>query len=126
MSGTSRTTVWSECGVCWYACAFQCAASSMSRCRASGDPGDVLKSRFTIYEAHVTTMEQWRLEGPVAGVDVLPFAVAGPLIRDLLEAVSFLYDSGIVHLDMKLDNFFMRSDGGLALGDLGEAKLLVS
>ena len=71
-------------------------------------------------------MEQWRLEGPVAGLDVLPFAVAGPLIRDLLEAVSFLYDSGIVHLGMKLDNLFMRSDGGLALGDLGEAKLLVS
>ena len=86
----------------------------------------MLKSRFTIYEAHVTSLEQWRLEGPVAALDVLPFAVAGPLIRDLLEAVSFLYDSGIVHLDMKLDNFFMRSDGGLALGDLGEAKLLVS
>ena len=98
----------------------------MSRCSASGDPGDVLKSRFTIYEAHVTSLEQWRLEGPVAALDVLPFAVAGPLIRDLLEAVSFLYDSSIVHLDMKLDNLFMRSDGGLALGDLGEAKLLVS
>ena len=84
-----------------------------------------MKSRFTIYEAHVTTVDKWRLEGPVAHVDLLPYAVAGALIRDLLEAVLFLYNAGIVHLDMKLDNLFMRRDGGLAVGDLGEAKLLV-
>ena len=70
-------------------------------------------------------MQKWRLEGPLKDMELLPYAVAGPLIRDLLEAVSFLYDAGIVHLNMKLDNLFMRRDGGLAVGFLGEAKLLV-
>ena len=65
------------------------------------------------------------MEGPVSHVELLQYSVAGRLINDLLEAVSFLYRSGIVHLDMKLDNLFIRRDGGLAVGDLGESKLLV-
>ena len=83
------------------------------------------KARYLIFEAHVTTVQKWRLNGPLKDLELLPYAVAGPLIRDWLEAVSFLYDAGIVHLDMKLDNLFMRRDGGLAVGDLGLAKWLV-
>ena len=37
----------------------------------------------------------------------------------------YLYESGIVHLDMATDNLFIRSDGGLAIGELGNAKQLV-
>ena len=85
----------------------------------------MLKSRFLVYEAHATSAKQWREEGVVSHLELLPYSVAGPLIKDLLEAVAFLYTSGIVHLDMKLDNLFIRRDGGLAIGDLGEAKMFV-
>ena len=71
-------------------------------------------------------MKEWRLgESDAGAFELLPYTISGPLIRDILEASVFLYNSGIVHLDMKLDNLFIRDDGSLAIGDLGEAKILV-
>ncbi len=42
-------------------------------------------------------------------------------IRPLVEAVARLHTAGIVHRDIKWDNVFLGTDGGLVLGDCGLA-----
>ena len=84
-----------------------------------------VSAKFVVFEAQKDSLKAWRTGGTMSAVPILPFTVAGPLICDLFEGVVFLHDNNIVHLDMKLDNLFIRRDGGLAIGDLGEAKMFV-
>ena len=89
-----------------------------------------VSAKFVVFEAQKDSLKAWRTGGTMSAVPILPFTPvagpkAGPLICDLFEGVVFLHDNDIVHLDMKLDNLFIRRDGGLAIGDLGEAKMFV-
>ncbi|MEI3038306.1 MAG: serine/threonine-protein kinase [Victivallales bacterium] len=53
----------------------------------------------------------------------LPLAGAVYLLRGMLQALAVLHSHGIVHRDIKPDNIWLMSDGGIRLGDLGLAKL---
>ena len=40
---------------------------------------------------------------------------------EMVCSLKHIHDNGIVHLDVKPSNFFVRSNGQLALGDFGQA-----
>ena len=43
-------------------------------------------------------------------------------MRNILEAVGYLHSSGVAHLDLKLENFFLDSEYRVKLGDFGLAR----
>lgn len=42
-------------------------------------------------------------------------------LLEMARALKHVHDCGMVHLDVKPSNFFVRADGSLALGDFGQA-----
>lgn len=54
---------------------------------------------------------------------IFPFSQAIHLLRSMLLALTELHHHGVVHRDIKPDNIWFVSDGGIRLGDFGLAKL---
>jgi serine/threonine-protein kinase len=55
-------------------------------------------------------------EGPLAETDILRLA------RDIIAALAFAHQQGVIHRDLKPDNVLIRSDGGAVLTDFGIAR----
>ena len=84
--------------------------------------GDVLKMRV---DGETCCYENQAL---VAGNGVgafhlggVPLGMARKFAREMLSAVDFMHAHGIIHRDIKPDNFMLHADGGVRLADFGTA-----
>ena len=50
-----------------------------------------------------------------------PEAVALPLFRQAVEGLRFMHQTGVAHLDIKLENIMIKDDGTLIFIDFGLA-----
>ena len=64
------------------------------------------------------------LSGAVRGMACTGSREAGLWLLQAVDAVRHMLQRGVVHRDVKPDNFFLAGDGRLVLGDLGEGALL--
>lgn len=46
------------------------------------------------------------------------------MFRQLSAGLKYLHEENIIHRDIKLQNIFIRKDGGLLIGDLGLSKVV--
>ncbi|MFM7203397.1 MAG: protein kinase domain-containing protein [Myxococcota bacterium] len=47
-------------------------------------------------------------------------------LKQLIEGMMYLRDMGVVHHDLKPENFFMKADGTLKIGDFGGGSIMLS
>jgi serine/threonine protein kinase len=87
-----------------------------------GSSVDATNTHFAIF------MELFPL-GSLASVvrrmdDVLPESVARSYVRQLLSALVYLHERGIVHRDLKCDNVLVSDDGRIKLTDFGVSRVV--
>ena len=77
---------------------------------------------FAVFDAHATDLARFRTIGP----PVMDFPVFITLAKSVCQALLDLRMRGILHRDVKLNNFLRKADGTVCLCDFGEAQRVVS
>jgi serine/threonine protein kinase len=52
-------------------------------------------------------------------VKIINYDLCLRFLNQMISALEYIHERGIAHRDVKLDNIFMRADGGFCLGDFG-------
>ena len=73
------------------------------------------KGQFVVFDYYPTNLRAWLEDQPVP----LPFDVLYNLTHQLLEALLHLEQNRVCHLDLKLDNVLIGSEGEVVLCDFG-------
>ena len=121
-----------ELSECWYAARLNTGAPVAVKFLRKKNPGisrfydiaEFLQKQESPFLIHVFEYAETNTGMPYA---VMEYAACGSgavyLLRGMLQALAVLHSHGIVHRDIKPDNIWLMSDGGIRLGDLGLAKL---
>ena len=73
------------------------------------------KGQFVVFDYYPTNLRTWLEDQPVP----LPFDALYNLTHQLMEALLHLQQNRVVHLDLKLDNVLVGSEGEVVLCDFG-------
>ncbi|XP_065182230.1 uncharacterized protein LOC135812940 [Sycon ciliatum] len=79
------------------------------------------RGQFVLFDLHEQTVADYvksRVDRPV------PYAQAKKWSMQLLDAVCFLKDNGIVHCDLKLEHLLLNSNGDIVLAGFGREEYL--
>ena len=60
----------------------------------------------------------WRDRG-----ELMPEDFVLSILRQICEGLKIVHASGIIHLDLKPENIFLRKDGSIKIGDFGCSKI---
>jgi serine/threonine protein kinase len=86
----------------------------------SGSPGRVLSYCLLLQYVPGTTLTQWQHEWWARHRRTPPPAVFYPLLVSALDALAFVHERGVAHMDIKLDNMLIPAGKSyVILGDFG-------
>eukprot|EP01101_Sappina_pedata_P007002 TRINITY_DN3609_c0_g1_i1.p1 TRINITY_DN3609_c0_g1~~TRINITY_DN3609_c0_g1_i1.p1 ORF type:complete len:367 (-),score=90.62 TRINITY_DN3609_c0_g1_i1:69-1169(-) len=91
-------------------------------CELRGHPHICQLLDIAVSNTHVVLFQEYYERGVYEALEEagqFSEGVSRQLFRQLISAVSFMHDNGIVHRDLKLQNLMLSSDGSLKVIDMG-------